>query len=207
MNGKQPVRNVFRPPFPYQIGDALAPTESLINEPFFHMTHPGMGGMVVVLARRGAAITDILVPHTDDTGRKQNRSVVLKGDGSHPFGAVRFGFDESVNAMNMTNQLPSNYPFFRAYNEDWSMYADKSKPFRVRFVREFIEVVYEFLPSDNNQFIMKTIVSPPAHEQIVVDPTNNVYFNLRGYGNLKTVRRSIPAGVAKGNRLRPFSTA
>ena len=162
--------------------------ESLINESYFNLTHPSLGGIVVVLARRGAAIVDILIPYTDDAGRKQNRSIVLKGNDGQPFGSVRFGFDETVNSMNMTNQLPSNYPFFRAYNEDWSMHGDRTKPSRVRFVRDFIEVIYEFSSADNSQFSMKTIVSPPLDEQIVVDPTNNIYFNLRGYGNLSTVR-------------------
>jgi hypothetical protein len=35
--------------------------------------------------------------------------------------------------------------------------------------------------------MMTTIVTAPLNEQIIVDPTNNIYFNLRGYGNLSTV--------------------
>ena len=68
------------------------------------------------------------------------------------------------------------------------MYADKTKPYRVRMVKNFIEIIYEFSSLNNNELMMKTIVSAPINEQIIVDPTNNIYFNLRGYGNLSTVR-------------------
>ena len=37
--------------------------------------------------------------------------------------------------------------------------------------------------------MMTTIVSAPLDNQIIADPTNNIYFNLRGYGNLSTVRK------------------
>jgi hypothetical protein len=87
----------------------------------------------------------------------------------------------------MTNQLPSNYPFLNFYNENWSMYGDPTKPYRVRFVNGLIEVIYEFSSSNYNELMMTTIVTAPLNEQIIVDPTNNIYFNLRGYGNLSTV--------------------
>jgi hypothetical protein len=35
---------------------------------------------------------------------------------------------------------------------------------------------------------MTTMVATPSNQQIIVDPTNNIYFNLRSSGNLSTVR-------------------
>ena len=69
------------------------------------------------------------------------------------------------------------------------MYGDKNKPYCIRFVNDLIEIIYEFSSSNMNEFMMTTIVSPKLHEQIIADPTNNIYFNLRGYGNLSTVRK------------------
>jgi hypothetical protein len=71
------------------------------------------------------------------------------------------------------------------------MYGDVNKPYRVRFVNNLIEVIYEFSSSNNNELMMTTIGSAPLNEQIIVDPTNNIYFNLRGYGNLSTVREKV----------------
>jgi hypothetical protein len=122
---------------------------------------------------------------------KQYRSIVLRGNNGNHFGSVRFGFDEEINSFNMTNQLPLNYPFLNFYNEDWSMYGDINKPYRVRFVNSLMEVIYEFSSSNNNELMMTTMASAPLNEQIIVDPTNNIYFNLRGYGNLSTVRRKV----------------
>ncbi|UJR16326.1 hypothetical protein I4U23_003232 [Adineta vaga] len=186
-NHKQQPRSSSRPLFVSKLRDPFTWIEVPINQPFFNITHPASSGIIITVSRRGASITDILIPYTDSTGKRYNRSIVLKdSDGSHHFGAVRFGFDEPINSMNRTNQLPLNYPFLNAYNEDWTMYGNVNEPSRVRFVREFIEVIYEFSLSNDNQFIMKTIVSPPVNEQMIVDPTNNIYFNLRGYGNLST---------------------
>jgi hypothetical protein len=89
--------------------------------------------------------------------------------------------------MNMSSQLPTNYPFLNFYKEDWPMYADINKPYRVRFVHGLIQIIYEFSSNNHNEFFMKTMVATPSNEQIVVDPTNNIYFNLRGSGNLSTV--------------------
>ncbi len=112
----------------------------------------------------------------------------MKNKNGNSFGSIRFGFDEEMTSINLTNQLPSNYPFLNFYNENWSMYGDPNKPYRVRFVNGLIEVIYELSSSNHNEFMMTTIVTAPLNEQIIVDPTNNIYFNLRGYGNLNTVR-------------------
>jgi hypothetical protein len=122
---------------------------------------------------------------------KQYRSIVVENNNGNHFGSIRFGFDEEINSINMTNQLPLNYPFLNFYNQDWSMYGDVNKPYRVRFVNGLMEVIYEFSSSNNNEFMMTTIVSAPPNEQVIVDPTNNIYFNLRGYGNLSTVREKV----------------
>jgi hypothetical protein len=161
--------------------------DKLINDPYFNLTHPSPGGLIVILSRRGASVNDILIPYTNNRGVRQYRSVVLKSKDGNSFGSIRFGFDGEVNSINLTNQLPSNYPFLNFNNENWSMYADPNKPYRVRFVNGLIEVVYEFSSSNHNEFMMTTIVTAPLFDQIVVDPTNNIYFNLRGYGNLSTV--------------------
>jgi len=102
------------------------------------------------------------------------------------FGSIRFGFDDSLNSMNMISQLPIYYPFLNYYNEDWSMYADINKPHRVRFVHGLIQIIYEFSSTNQNEFRMTTMVATPSNEQIIVDPTNNIYFNLRSYGDLST---------------------
>jgi hypothetical protein len=36
---------------------------------------------------------------------------------------------------------------------------------------------------------MKIMVATPSDQQIIVDPTNNIYFNLRSHGNLSTVSK------------------
>ena len=123
---------------------------------------------------------------------RKSRSIVLKKDNDgHPFGSIRFGFDDEVNSINLTNQLPLNYPFRNFHQENWSMYGNMNKPSRVRFVNGLVEVIYEFSSSNNRELMMTTIVTSPLNEQIIVDPTNNIYFNLRGYGNLSTVRKKI----------------
>jgi hypothetical protein len=101
----------------------------------------------------------------------------------------------------MTNQLPLNYPFLNFFNENWSMYGDINKPYRIRFVNGLIKVIYEFSSSNNNELIMTTIVSAPLNEQIIVDPTNNIYFNLRGYGNLSTVRKKKKKKLIQGQSV------
>lgn len=162
-----------------------------MNDSYFNLTQPNPGGIIVIVSRRGASITDILVPYTDNHGVKQYRSIVLKVKNGNSFGSVRFGFDDETNLFNMTNQLPIDYPFLKFYNENWLMYADINKPYRVRFVNGLVEVIYEFSPSNNNEFMMTTMVSAPVNGEVIVDPTNNIYFNLRGYGNLSTVRKKF----------------
>lgn len=156
--------------------------------PYFNISHPSEGGIIVVLARRGASIRDILIPFERD-GQRQYRSVVLKANNENNFGSVRFGFDDEVNSWNLTNQLPMDYPYLDAYRQDWSMFVDLKNPHRARFVDGFVEIIYEFSSTNRNEFSMKTTVSPPANQQLLADPTNNVYFNLRGEGNLSTVKR------------------
>jgi hypothetical protein len=34
---------------------------------------------------------------------------------------------------------------------------------------------------------MTTMVATPSNEETIVDPTNNIYFNLGSHGNLSTV--------------------
>ena len=187
MNEKYDRRGLSRISSSYQINDPFTSTEKLLAEPYFNLTHPNPGGPIVVLSARGASIDDILIPYVDQQGKKQYRSIVLKNDHGNSFGSIRFGFDDEVNSINLTNQLPLNYPFINFHEENWSMYADRTRPSRVRFVNGLIEVIYEFSPSNNKEFLMSTIVSAPMNDQIIVDPTNNIYFNLRGYGDLSTV--------------------
>lgn len=144
---------------------------------------------MVIVSSRGASIHDILIPYVDKEGRRQYRSIVLKSNDENAFGAIRFGFDDEVNSMNLTNQLPLNYPLMNFHRENWSMYADRTRPSRVRLVQGFIEVIYEFSSTNNKEFLMTTIVNAPLNDQIIADPTNNIYFNLRGYGDLTTVRK------------------
>jgi hypothetical protein len=87
----------------------------------------------------------------------------------------------------MINQLPTNYKFLNYYNEDWSMHANIDKPYHVRFVRGLIQVIYEFSLTNLNEFCMTTMVATPSNEETIVDPTNNIYFNLGSHGNLSTV--------------------
>ena len=152
----------------------------------FNLTSRDTDGMIIVLSRRGASIKDILIPYKDSNNQKQYRSIVLKGD---RFGAVRFGFDEEVNAFTLNNQLPSDYPFLNFHTDDWSTSREFRTSNSVRFVNSMVEVIYEF-SSKRNELMMQTIVSSGVNEQIVADPTNNVYFNLRGHGDLSTVRNS-----------------
>lgn len=169
--------------------DNLISSDTLINEPYFNLTHPDHDGIIIVLSRHGASVNDILLPSKDNNGTKIYRSIVLKGGKENHFGSVRFGFDDSSNPLNMINQLPTNYPFLNYYNEDWSMYADINKPYRVRFVHGLVQIIYEYSNKNHNEFRMTTMVATPSNQQITVDPTNNIYFNLRSYGNLSTVCR------------------
>jgi len=105
------------------------------------------------------------------------------------------------NSVNITNGLPLTYPFLNFYNENWTMYGDVNKPYRIRFVNGLVEVIYEFSATNNNELLMTTMVSAPLYDQIIVDPTNNIYFNLRGYGNLSThhlnLSSSTPINIKK----------
>ena len=191
MNGKHDGRSLSRMPYPYQIGDSFSSSDKLLTDSYFNLTHPHEGGIIVLLARHGASINNILIPYLDNNGVKQYRSIVLKNSNTNHFGSIRFGFDDDINSVNRTNELPLDYPFLNFYNEDWSMYADPTKPYRVRFVNGLMEVIYEFSSSNKNEFMMTTMVSAPLYQQVIVDPTNNIYFNLRGYGNLSTVRKKM----------------
>ncbi|CAF3855183.1 unnamed protein product [Rotaria magnacalcarata] len=135
-------------------------------------------------------------------GLQRYRSVVLKGN---HFGSIRLGFDGKTDSMDMNNQLPLNYPLLNSYNEDWSMYGDVNAPYRVRFVHGLIETIYELTSFNPNELIMTTFVSPGLNEQIVADPTNNIYFNLLGDGNLSThyltLSGSTPVSIEKGQKM------
>ncbi len=173
----------------YPIGDDLSSSERLITESYFNLTHPNNDGIIVVLSRRGAGVHDILIPYNDHNGTKTYRSIVIKGGNENHFGSIRFGFDDTLNSLNMISQLPTNYPFLNFYNEDWPMYADINKPYRVRFIHGLIQIIYEFSLKNFNEFLMKIMVATPSDQQIIVDPTNNIYFNLRSHGNLSTVSK------------------
>ena len=177
----------------------------MVDDPYFNLTHPNQNGIIVVLARRGAAIRDILIPDTAN-GMQRYRSIVLQGDNRTNFGAVRFGFEDEGNLMSMTNQLPMNYPFLNFYDQNWSMYADANEPHRVRFVHDLVEVIYEFSLSNINELIMTSIVSAPVYQSVIADPTNNIYFNLRGFGNLSTVRTSEVTESSRTGFSRSCST-
>ena len=167
----------------YPVVNPLASNEQLLNVSHFNLTRPDRKGIVVTLARRGAAVEDILIPEISRNGLSNYRSIVLKPIAGNAFGSVRFGFDDGLNT-----QLPLNYPYLNAFDRDWQMYADPQRASRVRFVDGSTEVIYEFSSPTSNELIMTTIVSVPVDQQLIADPTNNIYFNLRGHGGLQTVR-------------------
>ena len=68
------------------------------------------------------------------------------------------------------------------------MYGNRNNSYRIRFVRDLIEIIYEISLENSNEFIMRTVVTPALNQKLIVDLTNNIYFNLRGYGTLNTVR-------------------
>ncbi|CAF3558216.1 unnamed protein product [Rotaria sp. Silwood1] len=204
-NGKHGERISSKNIYPYAMDDDSSSSERLINEYYFNLTHPNHDGIIVVLSRRGASINDILIPYNDKNNSKQYRSIVIKGGNENYYGSVRFGFENQTNTMTMTNQLPSNYPFLNLYKEDWSMYVDKYNQHRVRFIYETIQIIYEFSLRNSNEFLMKTIVGTPFNKQIIVDLTNNIYFNLRSYGNLSThylnLSSSNPIDILNGQKI------
>lgn len=163
----------------------------MLDDPFFNITHPYRDGLIIVLARRGASIHDILVPEKTENGQIRYRSIVLRGNAENHFGSIRFGFDDEMTSNNLTSQLPTDYPYLNAFKENWSLFADRTRPYRARFVNGLAEVIYEISRSDNNELVMTTIVSAPQNQQIIVDPTNNIFFNLRGHGDLSTVKRKF----------------
>lgn len=174
--------------FSESLTDDSNPSERLINKPFFNLTQ-NKNGIIVVLSRRGASVHDILIPYKNQNeSEHQYRSIVIKDENERYFGSVRFGFDDPKNPLNMTSKLPDSYQFSKLHKEDWSMYMDPNNPSRVRFVHNIIQIIYEISSKDSNEFSMKTIVTPPPAQAVVVDVTNNIYFNLRSYGNLSTVR-------------------
>ncbi|CAF1000143.1 unnamed protein product [Rotaria sordida] len=205
LNGKHGERILSKKFYPYSMDDDLSSSERLIDDIYFNLTHRNDDGIIVVLSRRGASINDILIPYNDKNNSKQYRSIVIKGGSENYFGSIRFGFDDPTNTMNMTNQLPPNYPFLNLYKENWSMYVDKNNPYRVRFVYQSIQIIYEFSSENSNEFIMKTIISTPSNRQIIVDLTNNIYFNLRSYGNLSThylnLSSSNPIDILYGQKV------
>lgn len=171
----------------YSSDDSNSLTEQLISEPYYNLRHPTKDGIAIRLARRGASVNDILIPYKDETGLKTYRSIVIKGSDENNFGTVRAGFTDINNTMNITGQLPGNYPFLNLYKEDWLMYVNPNNPNRVRFVYNSSEIIYECSLNNPNEFMMKTIVSASPNQQVVTDLTNNIYFNLRSSGNLGTV--------------------
>lgn len=170
----------------YPINDDLNLFES--NDSHFNLTHSNNDGIIVVLSRRGASVSDILLPYRDQNGTRNYRSIVVKGENENNFGAIRFGFHDSVNSLNVVNQLPTDYKFLDYHNKDWSMHVNRNKPHHVRFDRGLVRVIYELSLTNLNEFRMTTMVAAPSSEEITADPTNNIYFNLRSRGNLSTVR-------------------
>lgn len=180
-------------------------SEILINESYFNITHRNKSGMIVVLARRGASVHNILIPSNLNNQINEYRSIVVQGNSENYFGSVRFGFNDPKNTMNITHQLPDNYPYLNSYKEDWKMYADTNNPHRVRFVKDSIEIIYEISLDNSNEFMMKTMVSTPSNQKIIADLTNNIYFNLRGHGNLSThhlnLSLSSPIDILSGQTV------
>lgn len=195
-NGKIIERNlVGLSSYPYQCFEPFNINNQLLDDPFFNITHPYRDGLIIVLARRGASIHDILVPEKTENGQIRYRSIVLRGNAENHFGSIRFGFDDEMTSNNLTSQLPTDYPFLNAFKENWSLFADRTRPYRARFVNGLAEVIYEISRSDNNELVMTTIVSAPPNQQIIVDPTNNIFFNLRGHGDLSTHRFNFTSAV------------
>lgn len=213
LNDRNGSQGLHRRPYPYQMFDRFPPSEQLLTSEYFNLTHPNPNSLIVVLSRRGASIKDILVPFNNDQGIKQYRSIVLQNTNGNHFGVVRFGFDEQINSFNLTNQLPFNYPLLNVYDQDWSMYGDIHTPNRIRFVNGLVEVVYEFSAANSNdasgpninELMMLTTVSAPVNGEIIADPTNNIYFNLRGHGDLSThqlnLSVSTPINIQTGEQL------
>ena len=143
--------------------------------------------MIVTLSRRGASIKDILIPTVGGDGSYTYRSVVVKGGEKDSFGSVRFGFENPSNSMDLTYQLPADYKFLNYHQQDWNMYADVERPHRACFINGLVQIVYEFSPKEPSEFTMTTIVAAAPQQAIMVDPTNNIYFDLRGNGNMSTV--------------------
>lgn len=205
LNGKYDSRGLSKiNPSSTYAGYHGSSEQNIANE-YFNLTHPNNNGIIVVISRKGASIHDILIPYKDQNGVTQYRSTVVHGGEENHFGSVRFGFDDPQNPMDMVYKLPSNYPLLNAYKEEWTMSADETKPYRVRFIRDLIQIVYEFSSVNANEFIMTTMVAPPFNQELIVDPTNNVYFNLRGYGNLSThylnLSSSDPIDITNGQRM------
>ncbi|CAF1204011.1 unnamed protein product [Adineta ricciae] len=207
LNGKYDGRGWSRIHYSPIFGGDFPPSEQSISQEYFNISHPTNGGIIVVLARRGAAVHDVLIPYRDNNGTKHYRSVVVKGGEENNFGSVRFGFDDPKNSLDMTYQLPRDYPLLNAYKENWQMFADETKPYRVRFTRDLIHIVYEFSWSDSNQFFMTTMAAPASNEKLTVDPTNNIYFNLRSHGDLSThnlnLSSSDPIEISNGQKMEP----
>lgn len=204
-NGKFDGRDYSRlhSDYPVAYDDGL--TGRPTNDLYFNLTEPKENGIIVVLSRRGASISDILLPYYDKNGTKFYRSIILQGGNENHFGAVRFGFHDASNSLNMIGQLPSNYPFLNYHTDEWMMYVDTIKPYRVRFVHNLIQIIYEFSSTNVTELRMTTMIATPSNQKIAADPTNNIYFNLRGHGDLSThllnISLSKPINIQNGQKV------
>lgn len=204
-NGRFDAREYSRLNSDYPVGYDDGLTGRPSNDLYFNLTEPKENGIIVVLSRRGASISDILLPYYDKNGTKLYRSIVLQGGNENHFGAVRFGFHDASNSLNMIGQLPSDYPFLNYHTDDWTMFVDTIKPYRVRFVHNLIQVIYEFSSTNVSELRMTTMIATPSNQKIIGDPTNNVYFNLRGHGDLSThllnITISKPINIENGQKV------
>lgn len=205
LNGKYHGQRIEKFSVPFSSGDEFCSSERLISERFFNLTNGENRNIIVTVSRRGAAIHDIFLTSKDSSGTFQTRSIVLKGGDQSYFGSVRFGFDDPKNPNNLTSQLPSNYVFLNFHQDEWLMYADPQRPSTVRFVNGLIQVIYKFSLSNPNELLMTTMVATPSNQHMIVDPTNNIYFNLRGAGNLSShflnLSLSTPIDILTGQRV------
>ncbi|CAF1322474.1 unnamed protein product, partial [Didymodactylos carnosus] len=182
LNGKYDQRSTIYPTYIAKDDQWNEP----ISAPYYNLTR---NNFTVILGRRGAKIHDILIPHRSNSRGDNYRSIVLHvnnyATSSIPFGSVRFD-PEFIHGDSY--KLPSDYPFFNASEQNWEMHVDQENPNRVRFVypkQHQSEVIYELLP--NNELVISYIAYPMNDDrELLVDMTNYVYFNLRGYGDMST---------------------
>ncbi|CAF0754186.1 unnamed protein product [Didymodactylos carnosus] len=163
-----------------------------ITVPYYNLTQ---NNFTVTLARRGAKIHDILIPNNSNGHNGGYRSIILHFNNNetlNPFGSVRFDPEFVSNGV---DKLPSDYPFFNSNEQNWIIHVDQENPNRVRFVypkQRQAEVIYELLP--NNELVITYIAYPMKdNREMLVDMTNYVFFNLRGYGDIKTHQIKVNA--------------